>query len=810
MPMRVQCRIPYPVRSLWRSAESGIIYRVVYSNAERTDLCPISGRHLKFFRYATAELRVLTDDRFHGPGRMLRVWEDPFADEKRTRRSLDANVRRSDEVWKRIRPIVQPGDTFDPSVIRPLLDRSTRGRLIHEAAELANVQPKTIHAYLLRFFQRGMTKQAVTSDFPNCGRPRSGGAYRGEPGEKPTRRNYTCRPGRKSGAQGLHPERRYMVPGDQLACLLWQAVDLLLTEGEAPWLTALGARQTGKSKEEAASAIKKRVARELTQAKRHGQTRRATRKGRSRPSYQNVCDALNAIARTVHEARDEQGHLTELELSDVGIITARQVSYFCQSEPDVRALMAARRRGDCGPLLLRGRADRRVKGPGDKFLLDATIADVYLVSRLDRTVVVGRPTIYFLIDSFSQMIVAVHASFERPSFAAAASVIEAAVMGKQEFCAQFGFDIEDDAWPCHFLAPEIVCDRGSEFMAAQPWLSLAKLGISISNCRPYTPTWRAAAERRWGSVPLVWQRQMVGVVECDWHEHRRARRYPWDAVYTLSEFMTHILRAVHVYHRTPLTGGFPHPDLVFSHQSNTPINRWRWGVENVSGALLEHSLSDIQLATWRHDTGLLTQRGVKLHGRFYGSEATEDAYLGRLDRKDRHVHVQSDPDELGGIWVELGGFPVFCPALDCGIEMQGLSWIEHQQYADQLHENDREENFRQQPERVMQMNNARVDTESAKKRTRSALKDSGKQHPTSTGMSDARHQENALNRAVDAYSPPRSGPSRAHTSTSERAPDQPQQGRKGSLKAEREAAAIELLEAATGSHDDADPEGVPQ
>jgi putative transposase len=813
MPVRIQCRIPFPVCSLWRAADSGLTYRVVYSDIERTELCPITGKHLKFSRYRTADLRVFTEDCYRGAERMMPVLEDPFADEKRTRRALVGHDSKSSEVWKRIRPLVQPGSTFDQSAIRPLLDRATRGRIIREAAERESVQVKTIHGDLLRYFQRGMTELAVRSDLPNCGRPRNGGAFRSEPVGKRISRKYKCRPGRRAKSQRLHPERQYMLPGKQLTCLLWEAVDLLLTESEAPWLEALGARKgTGKSEEEKADAIERRVAQELARTKRHGQTRRSRRKRRSRPTYKNVADALNRRTRTQHEVRDEQGHLKELELGEIGIITPRQVAYFCESEPDARALMVACRHGYPGPVLLRGRVDRRMKGPGDKFLLDATIGDIYLLSRLDRTVVVGRPTIYFLVDWFSQMIIALRASFERPSYAAAASVIESAVTPKHDFCARYGFHILSGDWPCNFLSASIGADRGSEFMAAEPWQRLARLGISISNCRPYTPWWRAVAERRWGSVPLIWQRQLVGVVECHWHEHGRPRRYPWDAIYTLPEFMTHVLRAIHVYHRTPLSGDFAHPELVFAREANTPLNRWRWGIENLSGALHEYSVRDVQLATWYRDTGLLTERGVKVHGRFYASRETEDAYLGRLGRKDRHVQVQSDPDELGGIWVELNGFPIFCPAVDTGVAMHGISWAEHQQYVDQLHENNREEDFTQQTERIRQMNDARVDTEIAKKRTRVALKEAGKPHPTSTGMSDARQQENELNRMVDARSAPQTGPSRAHTSTPTDSPTsaQPQEELVGSLREERDAAALKRLGAAQKIRQDTDAEGVSQ
>ncbi|WP_253289429.1 hypothetical protein [Clostridium sp. MSJ-8] len=43
-------------------------------------------------------------------------------------------------------------------------------------------------------------------------------------------------------------------------------------------------------------------------------------------------------------------------------------------------------------------------GPGTRFQVDATIADVYLVSSLNRNRVIGRPIVYAIIDVFSRMV----------------------------------------------------------------------------------------------------------------------------------------------------------------------------------------------------------------------------------------------------------------------------------------------------------------------------------------------------------------------------------------------------------------------
>ncbi|MBN8777899.1 MAG: hypothetical protein J0H13_14745, partial [Thiomonas arsenitoxydans] len=52
-----------------------------------------------------------------------------------------------------------------------------------------------------------------------------------------------------------------------------------------------------------------------------------------------------------------------------------------------------------------GTSTAEVWGPGARYQIDATIADVYLVSRIDRSKIIGRPVLYVVIDVFSRMIV---------------------------------------------------------------------------------------------------------------------------------------------------------------------------------------------------------------------------------------------------------------------------------------------------------------------------------------------------------------------------------------------------------------------
>ena len=58
-------------------------------------------------------------------------------------------------------------------------------------------------------------------------------------------------------------------------------------------------------------------------------------------------------------------------------------------------------------------------GPGARYEIDATIADLYLVAEDDPALIIGRPVLYFVKDVFSRMVVGMYVGLENPSWVAA-------------------------------------------------------------------------------------------------------------------------------------------------------------------------------------------------------------------------------------------------------------------------------------------------------------------------------------------------------------------------------------------------------
>ena len=99
-------------------------------------------------------------------------------------------------------------------------------------------------------------------------------------------------------------------------------------------------------------------------------------------------------------------------------------------------------------------------GPGYRYQIDATIADIYLVSEHDRSLIVGRPVVYMVIDVFSRMVVGMYVGFEGPSWVSAMVALANTVADKVEYCRQYSVEIDASDWPVKGLPDVVLADKG--------------------------------------------------------------------------------------------------------------------------------------------------------------------------------------------------------------------------------------------------------------------------------------------------------------------------------------------------------------
>lgn len=166
-------------------------------------------------------------------------------------------------------------------------------------------------------------------------------------------------------------------------------------------------------------------------------------------------------------------------------------------------------------------------GPGTRFQVDATIADIYLVSSFDVNKVIGRPVIYAVLDVYSRIITGLYVGLEGPSWLGAMMALDNMVADKVEFCKEYDIEITKEQWPSHHLPEIIIADRG-EFEGYAVESLINNLNIKIENTTAYRGDLKGIVERKFRTFNGKVKQKAPGAIQKEFRE-RGDQDYRLDA-----------------------------------------------------------------------------------------------------------------------------------------------------------------------------------------------------------------------------------------------------------------------------------------
>src|SRR6266568_20775 len=336
----------------------------------------------------------------------------------------------------------------------------------------------------------------------------------------------------------------------------------------------------------------------------------------------------------------------------------RQYQYWYTMEWDTTLSTIARE--GMGAYNLRGRAAigslrSAIPGPGYLYEIDATVADVYLVSAFNRRRIIGRAVIYVVVDVFSNLIVGVSVSFEGPSWVGAMLALENMALDKVSYCKEYGFDISEREWPSHHLPKEILADRG-ELLSKNSDNLTNSLHIRMSNTPPYRADWKGCVERHFRLLNETYCSWVPGKV--DDHPSRDQPDYRYDAKMTLHEFRKFIIDCVLEHNTTyRVSDENLDPAIIAAGIDPYPCNLWEWGITNRMGALNEVTRDEMRLALLPRDEASVTREGIRFHNtRYTCSRAEQENWFGKVrsgERESWKIPIIYDPRALDRIYLPL-------------------------------------------------------------------------------------------------------------------------------------------------------------
>ncbi|WP_368901894.1 Mu transposase C-terminal domain-containing protein [Oceanobacillus oncorhynchi] len=347
----------------------------------------------------------------------------------------------------------------------------------------------------------------------------------------------------------------------------------------------------------------------------------------------------------------------ELEESPGKLPTYYQFLYWLRKEQKLSKEIIRRtgkRNYDLNFRPVLGSSKSEVRSPGEKIQIDATIADVYLVSEFNREWVIGRPVLYFCKCVWSSMIVGFHVGLEGPNFEQARLALMNIVEDKVEYCKQFDIEINKKEWPTAYLPNSIVADR-AELLSNASNLLTEKLNVRIENTGAWRGDLKSLIERQFGLLTNeVVKPLLPGAVDKDFGK-RGTKDHRLSGKLTLDEFKKIIIKYILYFNNQYVMESFIRDEEMIKEEVEPiPINLWEWGMKNRSGRLRKISKELMMLHMLPNGNATVTESGIRFRHMLYSSELAlkEQWFVKARYDSSWKIDIVYDPRNMDKIYIQ--------------------------------------------------------------------------------------------------------------------------------------------------------------
>ena len=337
--------------------------------------------------------------------------------------------------------------------------------------------------------------------------------------------------------------------------------------------------------------------------------------------------------------------------------TLTQFKYWFEKEHDAKKTRVSRGGArkyalESRPLLSSSTAE--VYGPGSRYQIDATVADVYLVSRYNRRWIIGRPVIYVVIDVFSRMVVGVYVGLEGPSWLGAMMALANAASDKAAFCREYGLSINEEDWACHHLPDAILGDRG-EMESRMVEALIANLNVRIENAAPYRADWKGIVERHFRTIHQRVKPFTPGYVIPDANK-RLGKDYRIDAKLDIYQFTEIVIHCALYHNNHHYLANYDRDETLVSEDVPViPVELWRWGIQNRSGRLRSFPEDIVKLNLMPTGPARIAEDGIRFKAMRYSCEkAIRELWFdrARIKKRTEKIEVSYDPRTTNYIYIK--------------------------------------------------------------------------------------------------------------------------------------------------------------
>ncbi len=293
-------------------------------------------------------------------------------------------------------------------------------------------------------------------------------------------------------------------------------------------------------------------------------------------------------------------------------------------------------------------------GAGYVYEIDSTIVDLWLVARDNRNKIIGKATLYLVVDRYTRLVVGFHLTLDKPSWSGAMEALLSVVADKKALCERYGVTYRPEAWPAHGVVPyAIAADRGSEYLGHESDQIAQDLRIHVMNMPAHMSCLKGMVECTFKLVHVSLKENSPGYEPpTNPFKRHNDKCYERDAQYTLDELTAEFIDII-AHHNLRMHPGMElDPELLLDGDGPIPAMVWLKDVARRSGMLRMHDESFMRHKLLPRKSAVVRQDGIYVNKCFYVCrEAFDDEWFVRAGRKRFAIRVTYDRRSVNQIYI---------------------------------------------------------------------------------------------------------------------------------------------------------------
>jgi hypothetical protein len=317
--------------------------------------------------------------------------------------------------------------------------------------------------------------------------------------------------------------------------------------------------------------------------------------------------------------------------------------YLHQNFPDAfenKVTRHGRKNAQRDSRLKRGRSTSIATGPGDQFQIDWTSMNVNLVASFNRSLGIGIPILYVVIDTYSRLIVGILITKRTPNWDTFMLAIHNAARNKKKFAALYDLDINEGEWLGECVPQSFIADGEAANLKANTLGN--NFNITLANPESYRGDFKGIVERCHLTIKSNYKTTLDSFgATVDRYGKRLGVDARKEACLTLEDLYRITIKVVMDYNRKTMKTYPNEAELLADLIGKTPNEIWKHAVEDGFGVQRSYDEDKLKLELIKKYHFTPDSEGFNINGhQFIPQESSDQSILENLINKPRGAGKQ--------------------------------------------------------------------------------------------------------------------------------------------------------------------------